>query len=128
MVAHRQSLYSLKALIDKVSYPGFEMEFSCSNPKQPQVRVTCPDGTCNHTGNPLPWNGRWWRLSPHMTDSEVVATAFKAVITCLEHEARERFLFEGVPVYNSHADVYELKRLQEEGKTDTRKDPEAWQT
>ncbi len=51
-----------------------------------QVRAK---GTCNVNGEPFEWSGRKWFLSPHMTKSEVVATAFKAVLTALEHEARE---------------------------------------
>src|SRR4051812_18073238 len=34
--------------------------------------------------------GRKWMLSPHMTKSEVIQTAFKAIMTALEHETREK--------------------------------------
>lgn len=73
-----------------------------------RLRVTCEEGTCNVTGQPMSWNGRWWRLSQHMTDSEVVWTAFKAVLTALEHEAREKFTFKGVRIADSHVDVHKL--------------------
>jgi hypothetical protein len=43
-----------------------------------------------------------------MTDSEVVFTALKAVLTALEHEAREKFTFMGVRIADSHVDVHKL--------------------
>ena len=49
-----------------------------------------------------------------MTDSEIVGTAFKAVLTAIEHEARERFTFKGVPVYDSHLNVHKLVELRQE--------------
>jgi len=61
-----------------------------------------------------PWKGRWWRLSEHMTDSEVVQTAWLAVLTWVEHEAREAFTFDGVTVFDPHLDVHELVRMRQE--------------
>jgi hypothetical protein len=52
--------------------------------------------------------GRKWLLSEYMTDSEVIQTALKAVLTAEEHEAREHFLVEGVPVFGPHFDVMAL--------------------
>ncbi len=54
------------------------------------------------------WSGRKWRLSGHMTKSEVVQTALKAVLTAEEHEAREKFLYQGRAVYGPHVSVDEL--------------------
>lgn len=51
------------------------------------------------------WHGRKWLLSPHMTKSEVIQTAFKAVLTAIEHEAREHFLYKDRPVFGPHFDV-----------------------
>lgn len=53
-------------------------------------------------------HGRKWRLSPHMTRSEVAQTALLAVLAAEEHEAREQFLYRGVPVYGPHIDVETL--------------------
>jgi hypothetical protein len=49
--------------------------------------------------------GRKWLLSRHMTKSEVVQTAFKAVLTALEHEAREHFRYRGKAIFGPHFDV-----------------------
>lgn len=59
------------------------------------------DGT--HT-----WRGRKWGVSFWFTESEVVQTALKAVLTFLEHEAREGFLYKSKAVFNPHIDIDSL--------------------
>jgi hypothetical protein len=49
--------------------------------------------------------GRKWYLSPHMTRSEVVLTALKAILTAEEHEARERFRYKGRRIAGPHINV-----------------------
>ncbi len=63
---------------------------------------------------------RKWRLSEHMTRSEVVQTALKAVLTAVEHEAREKFLYRGRAIFGPHFDVDELARLCDDGIPDIR--------
>jgi hypothetical protein len=48
---------------------------------------------------------RKWQLSPHMVKSEIVRTAWKAVLAAEEHEAAERFRYKGEMIYNPHVDV-----------------------
>lgn len=55
--------------------------------------------------------GRKWKLSPHMTKSEVVQTAFLAVKTAVEHELRESFRYSGRAIFNPHFDVDKLAEL-----------------
>jgi hypothetical protein len=98
-------------LLGDVSYPGLDFEVA-SQDASVSVRVKNLDGVCTQTGKRMPWNGRWWRLSTHMTDSEIIATLFKAVITALEHEARESFTFKKVPVYDAHLSVHQLAQLR----------------
>lgn len=57
------------------------------------------------------WSGRKWRLSMHMTDSEVVQTALKAVLAAEEHEAREQFRYRGRAIFGPHMRVEMLWRL-----------------
>jgi hypothetical protein len=54
------------------------------------------------------WTGRRWVISRHMTDSEVVQTCLKAVLTAEEHEAREKFTFMDKPVFGPHINILEL--------------------
>jgi hypothetical protein len=64
-------------------------------------------------------HGRKWFLSPHMTESEVVATAFKALLTAEEHECRERFTYRGQRVFGPHIDVARVASLLESGELGT---------
>ena len=77
---------------------------------------------CNYTGQPYEWRGRKWMLSQHMTKSEVVMTALKAVLTAVEHESREQFKYRGRSVYDPHYDVDKLWRLRgdDDAALDTR--------
>lgn len=50
-------------------------------------------------------NGRKFYISPYMTESEVVQTAFLAIKVALEHEARESFFYNGKRVFGPHIDV-----------------------
>lgn len=51
------------------------------------------------------WTGRKWLLSSHMTKSEIVQTAFKAVMTAVEHEVRESFTYRAAAIFGPHYDV-----------------------
>ena len=55
--------------------------------------------------------GRKWFLSEHMTDSEFVATVFKACLTWEEHECREHFFYCGQRVFGPHLNVNVLAYL-----------------
>lgn len=59
--------------------------------------------------------GRKWLLSEYMTDSEFVATVFKACLTWEEHECREAFHYRGQAVFGPHLNVNALAELLEQG-------------
>lgn len=113
----------LKDLLGRVNFPGltFEHHFEGTvsgvlRDVRWYLRVHAPEGSSwaldSHSGASLPWNGRKWRLSPHMTDGEIVQTAFLALRTALEHEAREKFTFDGVTVFDPHYDIHKLVELR----------------
>lgn len=66
--------------------------------------------------------GRKWYVSPYSVKSEVVQTAFKAVLTALEHEARESFLYQGQPIFGPHFDVDALLELSENKRISLRRE------
>jgi len=72
------------------------------------------DSKDNVTGEDMTWYGRKWLLSPHMTDSEIVQTVFKAVMTAVEHEVREQFKYKGESVFDPHYDLEKLVELRRE--------------
>jgi hypothetical protein len=61
-------------------------------------------------GKPVEWRGRKWRISRHSTEREIVGTAFLALTTALEHEARENFRYEGAAVFGPHIPLSWLVR------------------
>lgn len=63
---------------------------------------------CCKTGEVGVQRGRKWHLSPHMTQSELVGTAFKAALTAEEHECRENFIWDGYRIFNPHIDIEAL--------------------
>jgi hypothetical protein len=46
--------------------------------------------------------GRKWYVSAHAVENEVIQTALMAVLTALEHEAREDFRYRGEAIYAPH--------------------------
>lgn len=54
---------------------------------------------------------RKWLLSPGMTESEVVQTAFKCCLTSMEHRTREAFQYRGARIFGPHFDVRDLVNL-----------------
>jgi len=48
---------------------------------------------------------RKWYLSSYMTKSEVIQTAFKAVLSAEEHEVREAFTYDNQTIFSPHFDV-----------------------
>ncbi len=61
---------------------------------------------------------RKWLLSQHMTDSELVQTAFKCVMASIEHEAREQFTYKKARVFGPHFLVDDLVGLCLAGKSE----------
>lgn len=55
--------------------------------------------------------GRKWLLEDEMTDTEIVLTALKAVITFEEHEAREAFRYKGARIFGPHLDLDALREF-----------------
>lgn len=49
--------------------------------------------------------GRKWQLSRHMTETEIVRTAYKAILAAEEHEAAERFKYCGYAIYSPHMHI-----------------------
>jgi len=63
---------------------------------------------CTKTGKIEEWKGRKWYLSPHMTESEVIFTAYSACEAAVKHEIMEGFKFDNQIVINPHVDFRKL--------------------
>lgn len=76
------------------------------------LQVHDETAVCNVTGKPEPWSGRKWYLSAHMTETEVVKTALKAVLSAVEHEALERFKYKDLTIFDPHLRVEDLLQIR----------------
>lgn len=63
---------------------------------------------------------RKWLLSAHMTKSEIVQTAFKCVMTSMEHRTREEFKYRGKRIFGPHFDVDGLWNMCRDQQFDVR--------
>jgi hypothetical protein len=107
--------YQVREILENVKYLDwifFVGEKTNGDPDYLQLQFIAP---CTTNGDIQDWNGRKWKLSSFMTRSEIVTTAFKAVITALEHEAREKFKYKGQPIFGPHIDVEQLVTMYEGG-------------
>lgn len=93
-------------LLEEVRYRDWTIAVGHEN-GQPFLRVSFPD-TDVTTGHGTVCEGRRWPLNPAMSPGELVQTAFKAVLTAEEHEARERFSYRGRAVFGPHLNVDRL--------------------
>ncbi len=92
------------------------------NPRYLQIEWNDEDNY--NPGQPYRSKGRKWLISPYMTRSELVLTAWKAVLTAVEHEIREQFTYNGRTIMHPHVDVDVLWRSAAQS-SDVRPDPAA---
>lgn len=95
-------------IVDNITLPhGIQLKIG----KHPEGRVYLQiyqESVCNRTGAPYNEGGRKWDISKHMTESEVVFTIWKALLTFIEHELREKFMYMGKRIFDPHIDVQAL--------------------
>lgn len=105
----------VSSILEHVSYkPGWNVSVGVEDNGRLwlQVRFDVLDVV---TGEPEKQRGRKWFLSPYMTVSEVVSTAFKAFLTAEEHECREAFSYRGQRVLGPHMNLEHVAQLLECG-------------
>jgi len=109
----------LSAILSRVHYRDWHIALRLDGERfYLQVQFESP---CIVNGAPMRQHGRKWMLSPHMSTSEVVATAFKACLAAEEHECREAFRYRGQPVFGPHVDVeWMAAQMEARSVTDVR--------
>lgn len=104
------TLDEMAELCGRITFPKMLIVVRTKN-DVPYLQITAR-GQCNTTGEDVDWNGRKWMLSEHMTPGEIVQTAFKAIMTAVEHETREQFRYFGQPIFDPHYDIDALVALR----------------
>ncbi len=102
-----------KKVTSRISFSCLEKEFKLlvENDKKGGERVYLQvsyDSICTKTGKKDNWKGRKWYLSEHMTDDEVVKTAYVAFEAAVKHEIMEGFKVDGKILFNPHVDFEKL--------------------
>ena len=106
-------LNRIMAVVDQVAFPGyrFDVGFLGPGPDRKTVHYFL-DVAYNEpdvmTGVVEEQRGRKWAFPEGQTEGQIVQTCFKAIMTSLEHRAREHFLFRGRPVLQPHLDLRKL--------------------
>jgi hypothetical protein len=100
----------VRAVLAEVRYLDWEFHLGDDDGRMVlQARFATADSTSG--GAAAPQRCRKWLLSPFMTRGEVVQTALLAVLTAVEHEARERFTYQGEAIFGPHFDLESLLRV-----------------
>lgn len=76
----------------------------------------------NPTGPPLLQRARKWYISPWMTETEIVETAFAACRRSMDHMLKEHFTYQGQRVYSPHFDIKARLDLARRKQFDRRPD------
>lgn len=110
---------AIRETISNIKYKDWKISvFAKGDEAYLQIHFDAPDAD---SGRLMKQSCRKWKLSTHMTPTEVVRTAWKAVLAAEEHEAEETFRFKGQAVYSPHFDVLALVELGEEKRHEVRK-------
>ncbi len=113
----KKTIVEFTKILADCRYKGWEFEVHEVNTGETWLQLTWV-GPDTDTDAYAELRSRKWKLSPFMTKSEVVQTAFKAVMTAEEHETREAFKYRGKAIFGPHLDIDALWEIS--GKTDTR--------
>ena len=100
------ALREVRAVLAKISFGDWRFRLAKKGGGWTlQVEFDAPD---SDTRCVSAQRGRKFYVSPYMSESEIVEAAWLAVIRAVEHEARERFTYEGHRVKSPHFDVRAL--------------------
>ena len=73
----------------------------------------CYKCACNKTGHLQEWRGRKWYISSHMTEDEVIKTAYAAYQSAIIHEIMETFLVDNKILFNPHVSYEALLSISD---------------
>lgn len=106
--------------LSHISFPGYTFEVHGDFTAPTYLQASFVAACNNHPSDPIQQKTRKWLLSGHMTRSELIQTAFKCVLTSIEHEAREQFKYRDAAIFGPHFYVDDLVTLCEKRELDMR--------
>lgn len=90
-------------IIHKIDMPGYR--FALDDRFLFQVVYDEPDVDGPPGSLPVEQRGRKWYISPYSTETEIVRTVYKALLTSMEHQLGEHFKYRGERVYSPHLSI-----------------------
>lgn len=78
---------------------------------------------CTKTGTEEEWKGRKNYLSDHMTDDEIIKTAYVTFKQAVEHEIMEGFKVDNTILFNPHVNFKALLQISNQEVTREEKSP-----
>lgn len=104
------NIEEMRAIIALVNFPEYTFEVFESEGGAPYLQARYLEADII-TGAEDMQHTRKWPISAHMVKSELVQTAFKCVLTSMEHRTREHFTYRDALVYGPHFDVEALVEI-----------------
>ena len=108
------TLDDIKATVAQIDFNDWHFHVGTYEDGQPYLQVLFYDKD-RITGERELQRCRKWVLSFHMVNSEVVRTAFQAVMAAMKHEVEEAFRYKGRRIFNPHMDLDKLADAMVEG-------------
>lgn len=113
-----KTLEEIKEIVQKIHFSNWEFVVKEKN-NVPYLQIQFM-GACNDSGEVQRQYCRKWQLSYFMVTSEIVRTAYKAVLAAVEHEASENFYYKNCRIFNPHVDVEALVDISNSGRIEVR--------
>lgn len=104
-------------VVSRVSFPGYEFSIQGWVSGLVTLRVEYQEKDVM-TGIPETQHGRRWIIEDDATDMAIIQTCFKALLTSLEHRAREHFTFEGRALLQPHYSLAAMLNIAPERRVD----------
>lgn len=61
------------------------------------------------------WKSRQWNIHKRMSVSDIIRTTFAAALQAEEHELREHFTYQSIPILSPHYDLEQITALIRDG-------------
>lgn len=107
------TVVDLATILREIHFHGWSFKFGVMGEGMyMQVQFLAPDNDTKELHQVQ--SGRKWYISHFSTKEEVVQTCLKAVLTAVEHEAREHFTYKGVALFQPHMPLETLMEHAQE--------------
>lgn len=104
-------LQDVRRVIAETTFPGYEFAVNVVDLGVYTIEGRFKAPCTVNGGEPVWQYTRKWLLE-FPTEGAIVGTLLKLVLTSLEHEAREMFLWKGKRVFDPHTDIAALYAIQ----------------